>query len=57
VLDPLTEHFGVYAWNDDEKVFAMQRRRQELMTSLMLAFPLHVLPQTIVKYLFTFCHI
>ena len=57
VLDRLTEHFGVYAWNDDEKVFAMQRRRQELMTSLMLAFPLHVLPQTIVKYLFTFCHI
>lgn len=57
VLDRLTEHFGVYAWNDDEKVFERQRRRQELMTSLMLAFPLHVLPQTIVKYLFTFCHI
>ena len=57
VLDRLTEHFGVYAWLDDEKVFERQRRRQELMTSLMLAFPLHVLPQTIVKYLFTFCHI
>lgn len=57
VLDRLTEHFGVYAWLDDEKVFERQRRRQELMTSLLLAFPLHVLPQTIVKYLFTFCHI
>ena len=57
VLDRLTEHFGVYAWLDDEKVFERQRRRQELMTSLMLAFPLHVLPQSIVKYLFTFCFI
>ena len=57
VLDQLTEHFGMYAWLADEKVFERQRRRQELMTSLMLAFPLHVLPQTIVKYLFTFCHI
>ena len=57
VLDRLTEHFGVYAWLDDEKVFERQRRRQELMTSLMLALPLHVLPQSIVKYLFTFCHI